>query len=141
MHPSFRLALPLLLAAALPRRPRAQPPPVPCGFVPFPATNFEGVDLPGQPAAMNLTQPDDCAALCCGARALGCIGYTLNAGAAGARWCFLKSSVAAVPYPGGDSGLINGSEHWTTDHANARNSARAGRRRARAAEGERRRPA
>ena len=74
----------------------------------WPDVNFEGVDLPGQPASSTLSTADECAALCCDAAAAGCAAFTLNAGAPGTRMCFLKAGVAPVPYPGGESGLMNG---------------------------------
>ena len=79
-----------------------------CNYAAYPDVNFDGTDLPGQPASSTLSSADECAALCCAAAAGGCTAFTLNAGAAGARMCFLKSAAAPTPYPGGDSGLMNG---------------------------------
>lgn len=81
----------------------------PAAYGLWPDVNMEGADLPGQPTATNLSTADECALLCCYAEAAGCAAFTLNAGAPGARACFLKSAVAPVPYPGGASGLMNGS--------------------------------
>jgi beta-glucosidase len=48
-----------------------------------------------------------CAALCCADPA--CVAFSLNAGASGARWCYLKASVSATspgPSEGCDSGCV-----------------------------------
>ena len=77
-------------------------------FGAWPGVNFEGTDLYGQPTSTTLSFPYECAQLCCDAAAYNCTAFTLNAGPPGGRACFLKSAISPVPYPGGDSGLMNG---------------------------------
>lgn len=73
----------------------------------LPNTDLNGGDLPGQPVSKALSTPAECAALCCAAAAAGCAGYSLNAGAAGARWCYLKAAGwSQGSSPGCDSGLL-----------------------------------
>ena len=79
-----------------------------CNYAAYPDVNFDGTDLPGQPASSTLSSADECAALCCAAAAGGCTAFTLNAGAAGARMCFLKSAITQRSNPGAVSGVING---------------------------------
>ncbi len=68
-------------------------------------TDFNGGDLPNQPASSSLSTPAECAALCCANSQ--CIAFSLNAGAPGARECYLKSSISAPgASPGCDSGCI-----------------------------------
>jgi len=77
-----------------------------CNYAAYPDVNFDGTDLPGQPASSTLSAADECAALCCAAG--GCTAFTLNAGAPGARMCFLKSAISQRSNPGAVSGVING---------------------------------
>ena len=62
--------------------------------------DFNGGDLPNQPASTTLSTPDECAALCCAA-APTCQAFSLNAGGANSRWCYLKG---ASGYSMGESG-------------------------------------
>lgn len=81
--------------------------PASCGVQSLANTDLNNGDLPNQPVSKTLSHPAECAALCCADAACG--AFSLNAGAAGARWCYLKSSVSAAtqgPSPGCDSGCV-----------------------------------
>ena len=76
-----------------------------CTYDAWPDINFSGNDLPNQPVSAALSSPDECAALCCATAS--CAAFTLNAGAPGARMCFLKYSDAVHnPNPGAASGVL-----------------------------------
>lgn len=65
--------------------------------------DLNGGDLPNQPVSKTLSAATECAALCCSTA--GCNGYSLNAGAPGTRWCYLKSGGwTNTSSPGVDSG-------------------------------------
>ena len=78
----------------------------PCPYTAYPDTDFNNGDLPNQPASKALSQPAECAALCCATP--GCAAFSLNAGAAGARWCYLKgaSGWSSGPSQGCASGCL-----------------------------------
>ena len=78
----LQLLAALLAAAALAA--------APCPYASYPDTDLNNGDLPNQPASKALSQPAECAALCCATP--GCGAFSLNAGAAGARWCYLKAA-------------------------------------------------
>ena len=56
-------------------------------YTAYPDQDFNGGDLPNQPASKALSTPAQCAALCCATP--GCALFSLNAGSPGARWCYL----------------------------------------------------
>jgi hypothetical protein len=69
-------------------------------------TDYNGGDLPNQPVA-HVSTPADCAALCCADAA--CLAFSLNAGAAGHRACYLKAAGYQMGALGGvDSGCFSG---------------------------------
>jgi beta-glucosidase len=82
----------------------------PCDYTPSPNVDFNNGDLPNQPASKALSAPAECAALCCATA--GCGAFSLNAGAPGGRWCYLKDGVSSSPAPtaGVDSGCLAGAE-------------------------------
>ena len=96
-----------MLALALPAI-AALPAGSSCDYEAFPGDNFGGTNLPDQPVSSTLSTAAECAALCCAAAAANCTAFTLNAGAPGARMCFLKSAITHTPNPGCESGVING---------------------------------
>lgn len=76
-------------------------------FKPLPDTDLNNGDLPNQPVSKSLSTPAECAAQCCAAAAAGCTAFSLNAGAPGTRWCYLKSGGwSQGSSPGCDSGVI-----------------------------------
>ena len=80
----------------------------PCAPKAWPDYDFNGGDLPGQPVTKTSQGPADCAALCCADA--DCAAFSVNAGAPGTRWCYLKaaSGYAIGPSPGCDSGCLSG---------------------------------
>lgn len=84
-----------------------------CGFTqscPFSfcsGCDLNGGDLPDQPVSTAVHNASECAALCCAAAAGGCIAFSLNSGAPGARACYLKSGGwSNTTTPGVDSGAL-----------------------------------
>jgi hypothetical protein len=79
-----------------------------CSYALHNDTDYNSGDLPGQPIVKNASTPDDCARLCCATA--GCAAFSLNAGAPGARWCYLKGvgGYAVGPSPGCQSGCLSG---------------------------------
>jgi beta-glucosidase len=69
-----------------------------CTYSNLPDYDLNGGDLPGQPISKSLSTADECGALCCATS--GCYAFSLNAGAAGSRWCYLKGTGG---YQGGES--------------------------------------
>ena len=68
--------------------------------------DYNGGDLPNQPAA-HVSTPAECAALCC-ANA-DCLAFSLNAGAPEGRACYLKATGYDIgPTAGVDSGCFSG---------------------------------
>lgn len=74
-----------------------------------PNTDYNGGDLPSQPASKSLSTLAECAALCCAAQP-ACSAFSLNAGAPGTRWCYLKGDTGydSGTSPGCDSGCVRG---------------------------------
>jgi beta-glucosidase len=64
-------------------------------------------DLAGQPVSKTMTTLDECAAACC-AVGYPCAAFSLNSGAAGGRWCYLKAAHGWTnsSIPGCDSGSL-----------------------------------
>lgn len=69
--------------------------------------DLNGGDLPNQPVSKTLSTVDECAQLCCQA-GWPCVAFALNAGAAGSRWCYLKSGGwQNISSPGCESGELS----------------------------------
>ena len=78
-----------------------------CKPVALPDVDLNGGDLPNQPASKTLTYPAECAALCCADP--DCHAFSLNAGGADERWCYLKGDgYSEGALPGVDSGCLSG---------------------------------
>lgn len=71
--------------------------------------DYNGGDLPNQPVSKTVSSAAECAALCCAAQP-ACDAFSVNAGSAGSRWCYLKgaSGYSIGPSPGCDSGCLRG---------------------------------
>lgn len=79
------LAVAALLSAGCERAAAAA-----CNLTLYSGYDLNGGDLPGQPVSKTLSTPEECASLCCSTA--GCWAFSLNAGGAGSRWCYLKAS-------------------------------------------------
>ena len=97
------LAALLCLVAAAPRA-RATA----CDYTASANYDLNGGDLPNQPVSRTLSTLDECAALCCAA-GFPCAAFSLNAGGAGGRACYLKakSGWQNGSSPGCDSGILS----------------------------------
>jgi hypothetical protein len=79
-----------------------------CSFSTSLSYDLNGGDLPSQPVSTTVSSLEECASLCCAA-GFPCSAFSLNAGAPGSRWCYLKyaSGWSNTSTPGVDSGILS----------------------------------